>query len=218
MSAKISRVSVIKNVTIYSTYLLIFWAFYRFLFRLPDNIEELIVKPIVWLIPFFYILNKEKAGISSLGLTFKNFFPAILLSMGFGTIFVLEGLAANFFKYGHFSFAANIGQMPMMALIGLSFATAFSEEIAFRGYIFSRLAFALKNEITANLVQTALWVAIHVPIAFFILNLNLPAALVYLFITAVFGFGSAFIFARTNNIWGSILLHVLWGWPIILFR
>jgi membrane protease YdiL (CAAX protease family) len=30
--------------------------------------------------------------------------------------------------------------------------------------------------------------------------------------------GSAFIFSRTKNIWGSILLHVLWAWPIILFR
>lgn len=218
MSAKISKVSVIKNVVIYSTYLLLFWAFYRFLFRLPDNIEELFVKPVVWLIPLYFLLKKENSGIFSLGFTFKNLFPAVYLSIGLGTIFVLEGIIANFLKYGHFSFAANIGSMPLLASFGLSLATAFSEETAFRGYIFSRLNFALKNEWTANIIQTLLWTAIHVPIAFFIFKLSLPAALVYLGLTAVFGLGSAFIYGRTNNIWGSILLHVLWEWPIILFR
>ncbi|HKC04745.1 MAG TPA: type II CAAX endopeptidase family protein [Patescibacteria group bacterium] len=218
MSAKITKLEVVKNVAIYSAYLLIFWAFYRFLFQLPDNVEELFVKPIIWLIPLFYFLKKENFGISSLGFTFKKFVPAVILSLGLGAIFVLEGLATNFLKYGHFNFGANLGGMPLLATIGLSFATALTEETAFRGYIFSRLAFALKNELTANFVQTTLWVAIHIPIAFFILNLSLPSALVYLFITAIFGFGSAFIFANTNNIWGSVLLHILWEWPIILFR
>lgn len=218
MAAKISRVSILKNVIVYSTYLLITWAFYRFLFRFPDNIEELIIKPIVWLIPLFFFLRKEGFRISTLGFTFKNLFPAIYLSIGLGAIFVLEGVVTNFLKYGHFSFGANIGTAPLMTSLGLSFATAFSEETAFRGYIFNRLGYALKNEWTANIVQTIIWTAIHVPVAFFIFNLSLPAALVYLFLTAIFGLGSAFIFARTNNIWGSVFLHVLWEWPIILFR
>lgn len=218
MSAKTTKVGIVKSVTVYSAYLLILWAFYRLLFRLPENIEELILKPVIWLIPIFYMNRKDGLGISSLGFTFKNFFPAVYLSLGLGAVFVLEGLAANFVKYGHFNFGANIGSMPLLVTLGLSFATAFSEETAFRGYIFNRLAYVFKNELTANIVQTLLWVAIHVPAAFFILNLNWPAALVYLSITAIFGLGSAFIFARTNNIWGSILLHVLWEWPIILFR
>lgn len=214
----ISKITIIKNVAVYSTYLIIFWAFYRFLFQLPDNIEELIVKPIIWLIPLFYFVRKEGFGFSTLGFTFKNLFPSIYLAIGLGAVFVLEGLATNFLKYGHFNFGANIGPMPLLTTLGLSFATAFSEETAFRGYIFNRLAYALGNELSANSIQTILWTAVHVPIAFFVMNLSLPAALVYLALTAVFGFGSAFIFARTNNVWGSIFLHVLWEWPIILFR
>ncbi len=217
-TASVSSILIIKNVAVYSTYLLIFWAFYRFLFKLPDNVEELVIKPILWLVPIYFLIHKEGFGASSLGLTFKNLFPSIYLSIGLGAIFVLEGLVTNFLKYGHFSFGANIGSAPLMVTLGLSFATAFSEETAFRGYVFSRLNYALKNELTANLIQTVIWTAIHVPIAFFVLNLNLPAALVYLSITAIFGLGSAFVFARTNNVWGSILLHVLWEWPIILFR
>lgn len=217
MSAKISRVSVIKNVAIYSTYLILFWAFYRFLFQLPDTIEELFVKPIIWLVPLFYFTAKEKTGLSSLGLTFKNLVPSVYLSLGLGAFFVLEALATNFVKYGHFSFASNFSELTL-SVVGLSVVTAFVEEVSFRGYIFSRLNFALKSELAANLVQTGLWIIIHVPIAFFIFNLTIPAALTYLFLTAIFGLGSAFVYAKTNNIWGSVLLHLLWGWPIILFR
>jgi membrane protease YdiL (CAAX protease family) len=214
----IKRTVVIKNVTIYSVYLVLIWAFYRFLFRLPDQVEELIVKPILWLVPVFWFLKKEGFGISSLGLKLKNIFPAIYLSIGLGAVFVAEGLLTNFLKYGGFHFGANLGSTPFMASLGLSFITAFSEETAFRGYIFGRLLIALKNELSANIIQTLLWTAIHIPIAFFVWGYTLSQGIVYLFLTAVFGLGSAFIFARTKNIFGSILLHVLWEWPIILFR
>jgi membrane protease YdiL (CAAX protease family) len=218
MTKTLSKASIIKYVTIYIAYLIIVWAFYRFLFQFPDNIEEFVIKPIVWLLPILYFLRKERAGLASLGITFKNLFPAIYFSLGLGSVFVIEGLLANYLKYGYLNFGANIGSLPLMSSLGLSFATAFSEETAFRGYIYSRLVSVLKGSWAANLIQTAAWTAIHVPIAFFIWKYTLPQALIYLSITAIFGLGSAFIFGRTKNIFGSIFLHVLWEWPIILFR
>ena len=208
----------LKNATIYVTYLLIVWCFYRFLFKLPDNIEELIVKPVIWLVPIFFLLKREKLGLASVGITLKNLFPAIYLSLGLGALFVMEALIVNFLKYGGFNFGANVGSAPFTATLGLSFATAISEEAAFRGYLFSRVAIALKNDWLANILTGIAWTAIHVPIAFLVWNLSLPAGMVYLFITAVFGLGSAFLFARTGNLASSVLLHVLWEWPIILFR
>jgi membrane protease YdiL (CAAX protease family) len=163
-------------------------------------------------------VHKERASLASVGITLKNLFPAIYLSLGLGSVFVIEGLLTNYLKYGNFNFAANIGNAPLMSSLGLSFATAFSEETAFRGYIYSRLASVMKGEWGANIIQTILWTGIHVPIAFFIWNYTISQGLVYLFITAIFGMGSAFIFGRTKNVWGSIFLHVLWEWPIILFR
>ncbi len=214
----VAKTTIIKNVTIYSVYLILVWAFYRFLFRLPDQVEEFVIKPIIWLLPVFWFAGKERLGIFSLGLTFKKIFPAIYLSIGLGAIFVLEGLLTNYLKYGGLRFGANLGSAPFIASLGLSFITAFSEETAFRGYIFSRLLIALKSEFSANIVQTVLWTAIHIPIAFFVWGYSLSQGIVYLFLTAIFGMGSAFIFGRTKNIAGSVFLHVLWEWPIILFR
>jgi membrane protease YdiL (CAAX protease family) len=213
-----ARTTIIKNVTVYSTYLIIVWAFYRFLFQLPDEVEELVVKPVLWLIPIYLIMRREGFSLSSLGVTFKNLFSSLYLSIGLGTVFIVEGLLANYLKYGGFRFGANIGNLPLTASLGLSFATAISEETAFRGYIFGRLWFALKNELGANIISSILWTAVHIPIAFFVLGYTVPQGIVYLILTAIFGIGSAFVFARTNNVSGPILLHVLWEWPIILFR
>lgn len=208
----------LKNAVALSTYLLIVWGLYRFLFKLPDEVEELFVKPIFWLIPVFYLLSKERAKISSLGITFKNLFPAIYFSLGLGAFFVIEAIFINFVKYKGLDFSANLGNTPFMTSLGLSFITAVVEEITFRGYIFNRVWHALGGEWVANILSSLAWGLVHVPITFFVWQLDVQAAITYLFLTTLFGIGSAFVFARTRNIFSSILLHILWAWPIILFR
>lgn len=215
---KVKSENTVKNVTKYATFLVLFWGFYRFLFKFPDEIEEVVIKPIVWLLPLFYLSHKENLDLYALGITFKNMFQSVYLSLGLGSVFVIEALIANYFKYGFLNFGANIGNLPLMTSLGLSFATAISEELSFRGYIFGRLNEVLKNEVTANLIQTVVWTIIHIPVSFFVWKLDLVSGLIYLFLTAVFGFGSALIYGKTKNIVGSIFLHVLWEWPIILFR
>lgn len=215
---KLSKTVLFKHATILAVYLLIVWGFYRFLFQLPETVEELFIKPIVWLAPVFVLLNKEKLGLSSLGFTSENLFPAVYYALGLGAIFAIEALIINIVKYGGINFGANLGNLPFTTSLGLSFATAFSEEVTFRGYLFNRVWYVLRNEWTANLLTSFVWAAIHAPITFFVWKLDLGAALLYLFLTTLFGIGSAFVFARTKNIFSSILLHVLWEWPIILFR
>jgi membrane protease YdiL (CAAX protease family) len=209
---------VLKYATIYGAYILIVWGFYRLIFKLPDEVEELFVKPVIWLVPILFILKKEGLNLKSLGFNFEKFFPVIYSILGLGAIFVIEALVVNYLKYGGLSFGANIGTLPLMSAMGLSFATAFSEEIAFRGYLFNRVWQISKNEWLANISTNFVWVLIHVPVTFFVLKMAPAPALIYLGITAIFGIGSAFIFARTKNVVASILLHVLWEWPIILFR
>lgn len=215
----ITTTAKLKNAIGLAAYLLIVWGFYRFLFQLPENLEELVIKPIVWLLPVLYLVRKEKANLESVGLTFKNLFPAAYFALGLGLFFVLEALLINYVKYGgNFNFNANIGALPLLTSFGISFATAFSEEVAFRGYIFSRIWAALKNEWAANILTSVFWALIHTPITIFVWKLDFVSAVVYLILTTIFGIGSAFVYGRTKNVFSSILLHVLWQWPIILFR
>lgn len=201
------------------TFLLLVWGFYRFLFQLPEEIEELVVKPAIWLVPTLYIvLVLEKGKLKSLGITGKNIFPAIYFSLALGVVFAIEGIVLNFAKYGGFNFAANIGGKNLLASLGISFVTGISEEIAFRGYIFNRVWQATGKEWTSNLATSLAWAVIHLPVNIFVLGISIEAIILNLFLTFIFGVGSALVFARTKNVFSSIFLHVLWEWPIILFR
>jgi len=146
-------------------------------------------------------------------------FPAIYYALGLGVFFALEAVLVNYVKYGgSFDLGANIGSLPLIPALGLTFVTAVSEEITFRGYIFTRIWFYVKSEAVANFLSSLLWALIHVPVSIFVWKLNFFSASTYLFLTIIFGIGSSFVYARTKNIVSPILLHVLWQWPIILFR
>lgn len=212
------KVIAIKHSTVLVAYLLIVWGFYRMLFKLPEEVEELIIKPVIWLLPVFYLMRKERVGISSLGITSKNLFSSIYLALALGILFAIEGIIVNFIKYQGVEFSANIGSTSLWVGLGLSLATAVSEEVTFRGYIFNRVWYALGNEWKANFAVSFVWALVHIPIAIFWWELSLPGTVGLLLLTTIFGIGSSYVFARTRNVLSSVLLHVLWEWPIILFR
>src|SRR4030042_494825 len=105
----------LKHATILATYLLLVWGLYRLFVKLPDEIEELVIKPVIWLVPVFYFLKKERLGLSSLGITGERLFPAIYFSLGLGAFFVIEALILNFLKHGGLSFGANLGANSILA-------------------------------------------------------------------------------------------------------
>jgi membrane protease YdiL (CAAX protease family) len=208
----------IKHSTILVAYLLIVWGFYRMLIKLPEEVEELIIKPLLWLAPVFYLLKKEKLGLASVGVTFQNLFPAVYFSLALGALFAFEGVIINIVRYKGVDFSANLGQGSFLIALFLSFATAISEEITFRGYLFGRIWHVLGGEWRANLLTSFVWALVHIPVAIFWWELDFSGTATLLFLTTIFGMGSAFVYARTKNILSSILLHVLWSWPIVLFR
>lgn len=217
---KISAGSVNKNLVLsllYFTYLFLIWSFYRMNFKFSDAAEEVFIKPFIWLFPFLYIIPRAKIKISQFGITFKNLFPAIYLSLALGVGFAFLGLIGNLAKYGGFHFEANIGPLFMGSSILISFATAITEELVFRGYILVSLMSKYKESISI-LLTTVLWTLIHAPISYFVWNINGLQLAVYLGLTFIYGIGASVLFVRTKNIAAPIFLHVLWEWPVILFR
>lgn len=213
-----NKEKILRACTLYIAYLLVVWGFYRMLFQFPVEVEELVIKPIFWLIPVFFIIKKQHISLKDIGITTKNLFPAVYSALALGALFAIEGFFVNTVKYQGLNFSANIGDGFFFSALGISFATAISEEIAFRGYIFGRLSYLFKNEFAANVITTAFWSAVHLPVAIFWWKLSFANTLIHLFLIALFGFGASFLYARTKNIISPILLHVLWTWPVILFR
>ena len=218
MASSSTNFKYLKHAISFYAYLLVVWGFYRLLFQAPAPLEEIIVKPVVWLIPLFVLLRREKASLSSIGVVFNNFFKVIYFVLSLGFIFSIFAVVVNYLKYDGLNFAANLGEVTFMGAIGLSFITAIVEEITFRGYLLTRLMAAVKSELTGNLVISTGWALIHLPIAILDWKLEPSALLIYIAVVFLFSLGTTFVFLRTKNIAAPILLHVLWQWPIILFR
>lgn len=214
----------LRNIISLYAFIFVVWGFYRLIFRFPPEVEELILKPIVWLGPLWFILLKEglaspAVALKSVGWTKKNIFKSIYLAIGLGILFAVEGGIVNSIKYGgSFNFInLNLAPSVFLGALGLSLATAISEETVFRGFIFGRLS-RLLGEWKASLATSIGWAAVHLPIVIFVFKYDVPQTLSFLFLTFLFGIASAFVYARTGNILSSVLLHVFWEWPIILFR
>lgn len=221
------KVSSLKNIISLYSFIFVVWGFYRFLVPLPAEVSEVLLKPLVWLVPLFLILKKEGSGISSLGWTGRNIFKSIYLAVGLGVLFAIEGAIVNSIKYGgSFSFlnlfcqeqtCLSLPPVVMLGALGISFATAVSEETVFRGFIFKRLA-KLTGEWKSSIFTSIAWSAVHLPITIFVFKYDLSQIVIFLLLTFLFGIASSFVFARSGNILSSVLLHVFWEWPIILFR
>ena len=217
MAKKISKDTSLKTSLLYFGYLFVVWSAYRVSFKFSDNIEELFVKPVIWLLPFLYVFPKDNIRLADLGITLKNFFRSMYLSIALGVGFAFLGLIANIAKYGGINFGANIGSNLLGISLLISFVTSITEELVFRGYLLGVFMRKYKS-IFPVILTSFLWTIIHAPISYYVWRMDGVQMAVYLSLTFIYGLGASLLYKSTKNLAAPVLLHVLWEWPIILFR
>ncbi len=196
------------------------WAFYRYFVHLPEWADEFIFKPMVFVFPIlWYLKNKEKRSFGSIGLTTNNFFTSVYIGLGFGFVFAIEGLAANAIKYGKLEILpiAAFEQYGLGMLLLLSAATAISEEILSRGFVFSRLIEGKKGLLFASFVSTLMFVVLHIPILAFSSKLQGSALLLFFVTDFVLGFANSLLLYNTGSLVAPILVHIFWNMTVALY-
>ena len=196
------------------------WAFYRYFFHFPEWLDEFIFKPLVFVAPvLWYVRTREKRQLTSLGFMSKNLFTSIYIGVGFGFVFALEGLAANAIKYGRLQIVPidAFAQYGMGTLLLLSAATAFSEELLSRGFVFTRLLEGKKSLLAAALISTLMFVVLHIPILAFSLKLQGVALLLFFVTDFVLGFANALLLYNTGSLVAPILVHIFWNMTVALY-
>ncbi len=195
------------------------WSLYRYFLKLPEWVDEFIAKPLVFVAPvLWYVLKKEKRTLESVGLTGKNFFNSVYIGLGFGMVFAIEGIAAHAIKYG------SVDVNPIAAfrdygffLIVISLATAFSEEVLSRGFIFNRIYEKTKNLPYAALIGSVLFVLLHIPILVTTTKLT-GMTLVLFFVTdLVLALANSMLFVYTGSLVAPILVHIFWNMTVALY-
>ncbi len=200
-------------------WILLVWSLYRYFFKLPEWADEFIFKPLVFVVPvFWYVRNKEKESLATLGLTWRNFFTSVYIGLGFGIVFALEGLVTHAIKYGKLDVnpIAAFQQYGFFLLI-LSLATAVTEEILSRGFVFNRLYEKTKNLAYSSVLSSVMFVLLHVPILVTMTKLQGTTLVLFLVTDLVLAMANSLLFYNTGSLVAPILVHIFWNMTVALY-
>ncbi|MFC1646895.1 CPBP family intramembrane glutamic endopeptidase [Patescibacteria group bacterium] len=201
-------------------WILLTWSLYRYFVRFPEWADELVFKPLIFVLPVvFYVVKKEKRRLSSLGLTTKNFFNALYIGIGFGMLFAIEGVVVNIFKNGQLVITPLevFSEYGMLALFGLSIFTAFSEELLNRGFLFKRIHEKTENLVYASLIASVLFILLHIPILVTTTKIQGGILLLFFATNMMLSLINCFLFASTGTLLAPILVHIFWNMAVSIY-
>lgn len=211
----------------------ILWTLYRILFKLPEAADELIAKPIIFiLLPFALLKVKTIPGLAGYqsipGLAGyrlvpgfenkKNIFEDILIGIASGFIFAFSAFIANRIKYGSFSFD------PLLPLFGfwifiylaLSLATSISEEILGRGFLFGEIK-KQKGVFKAAIISSFLMLVLHLPVLLLVLHLTGITLVVYLSTVFLLSIVNCYLYENRGSLVLPIFVHLFWNMTVALY-
>ena len=199
------------------------WSFYRAYFNFPEWIDEFVSKPVIFAFPILYlVLIREKGDLSELGLkpSPKEFMTDLYFGVFLGALFALEGLGANYLKYGNFSFSPSQA-LKVTSGVGVFFLlnlmTSVWEEILGRGYLYLRLYKITNNQFSASVTSSFLFLLLHIPIMFTRLHLTGSSLIIYPISILLLGITNCYLFSLRGSLTLPILLHAFWNMTVALF-
>mgnify|MGYP002352054766 CR=1 FL=1 len=200
--------------------ILIVWAIYRANFSLPEWIDELIAKPLVFVLPVYLFLKKTDKHnfFTAVGLKSKHWLQDLLLGIGIGLLFCASALLANFVKTQRLVFPFS-QQTPEGALTIclLALATGISEEILSRGFVLKRLYEESKNVLTSSFYASILFFFLHVPILFTNTRISGNMLIVFMVTDLLLSLVNSFIFLERKSLILPILIHAFYNIAMTLF-
>jgi hypothetical protein len=170
------------------------WGSFRYFVRLPEVIEELWFKPVLWLIPLFWWNLSFREKIVMFG---KKRGESLFLGLGVGMAYFL---ILKFRNLGTFQMNWN--------LAGVALATAVTEELTFSGFVTGYLEKIGKGK-WVNLVIVGLMAAvIRLPILLFVYRASGKEILGVVLVALASGVINAWIRVRSGNVAGSVLARL----------
>jgi len=200
--------------------ILIIWAFYRLKIKMPEWFDELIAKPIVFVLPVYYFISKieKKNFFSSLNLSFKSIRKDFLISFIISLIFLGTIIFAKWINNKEIIFLKQgINQTIFFYIVFISLAGAASEQILSTGFVFKRLFEESKNFYQTAFFNAILFFFLHVPLRFTIPGL-IGNQLIFLMLTDIFlSILNSYFFVNYKSLNIPIFIHAFYNIIVTLF-
>ncbi len=211
---KIKKLHLILSVWLVS---FVFWFVYRYFIHTSEWIDEIIFKPLIFITPVLvYLKHKEHVSFDKLGLRLVPLNKLFGWGFGLGSVLVLESLIIDVTKNKHLN-VEFFSATAVATNLFISLATAFSEEILYRGFLMQQFTKWLKNIYAANCISALLFCIGHVPIGIFVLHFSTWELISYLLLVFILGVFDGYVYQKTNTVYSPIIVHTLWNFSNTLF-
>src|SRR5258706_8653675 len=185
----------VKRLWYYFIYLFLVWGSFRYFVRyLPEAVEELWFKPVIWLVPLCWWNLSLKERVIVFG---QKWF----LSVTLGLI-----IAATYFLLFRRFNLTNIQWTWDLAGVGI--ATAVTEELVFSGFVMGYMEKLKKSRWVSLVTVAVLVMTVRLPILLFVYRLGWKELSGALLLTGATGAINAWIRAETGSAVGSILARM----------
>lgn len=171
------------------------------------NLSQILI-PLILVTAFLCFFCYGKKSIKSVGIHSDNIKSSIVLGFIGGflllaiqtVLFIIQGKSVSF---------THPSLLNWMIFL---FAT-FEEEILFRGYIQTRMAGLINSQLVVSIINSILFLSIHYPVRWVVSGIISIGVLstVYIVSLLLLHFFCDVVYKRTNCLWGSILLHIIYN-------
>lgn len=196
--------------------ILVIWIVYRKIGGMPEYFEELVLKPLIFIGPLLvWLATKNKFKRKSLGLVMTNHKKILIWGLVLGVFLALENIIIRKF-YWHDPVLLKFSLIPISLALTISLATAFSEEILYRGFLLQRML-KIWQPVLAIVVNALLFAIGHLGLALSKPDYRSEDLAGYLIFIFVSGIINSLIYERTRSVYASIAAHALWNFSSNLF-
>ncbi|GEM_PF-724983 len=196
----------------------VLWGIYRLVFRLPEEVEETFLKPIVF-VGVAMLIEKPK--------NWLKYFMEVwgsgdwVRASGWGLLFGLGYIVvygfSSFLSFGNLQLGELTGS-SILAFTLIGILTSIWEEWLFPGYIFSQIKADIKGVWPARLLTAGMFALVHSPILIFWYKFAPQTVIFQLAMLFILGTGNVILKEKLKNLIAPVVSHFGWGLAIFLFR
>ncbi len=194
------------------------WGMYRLIFRLPEEIEETFLKPLIF-VGIAVLIEKPKSWL--------KYFSEIwgqgdwLAALGWGLLAALGYVVvygfASLLSFGSLQ-PGELGGNTIVPFILIGILTSIWEEWLFAGYIFSHIKADIKSVWLPRLITASMFAAVHLPILIVWHKFSPQNVVFQLLMLFVLGAGNTILMGKAKNLIAPVIAHFGWGLAIFFFR
>jgi uncharacterized protein len=182
---------------------------------IDKSILQYIYNSILIAIPLI-MLFLEKSELKSIGIKTSNLIKAVFLGLLFSVIFLSIGLMSKVivysYEYNSFFNLKDLREIIIQSFAGTKLIFPFimvgiSEELAFRGYIQTRISSQIGN-LWGVIITALLFAMLHMPTIIVRLNVTVYSATIYAISLIPISIVLGYVFLKTKNLILVSIIHI----------